>query len=145
MKHLVAMGLLIAALSLAATVVFAQGIEGKVFAQWKTSVQHSKFSQDYNGMKEITSHLQHTVNCLEGPAGPGFEGGAGNPCQGQGSGMIVDAKQAGGKYAAAAPWMEAADTLAKAGLKAKTPEAAKAYGNATQTVLEQIGKGLDVR
>ncbi len=145
-KHLVAMGLLIAAVSLAATVVSAQqNIEAGVAAQWKTAVQHSKFSQDYNGMKEITSHLQHTINCLEGPTGPGFEGGAGNPCQGQGSGMIVDAKKAGGKYASASNYMEAADALAKAGLKTKSPEAAKAFGQATQVVLESIGKNLDVR
>lgn len=148
-KHFMAMGLLIAALSLTAAVVSAQGgVEAGVAAQWKTSVQHSKFSQDYNGMKEITSHLQHVVNCLEGPTGPGFEGGAGNPCQGQGSGMIADSKKAGAsnaKFASAVPWMEAADTLAKNGLKSRSPEAAKAYGQATQTVLEVIGGSLNVR
>lgn len=144
-KQLVAMALLIAAVGLVVTVVSAQGIEGGVAAQWKTSVQHSKFSQDYNGMKEVTTHLQHVVNCLEGPTGPGFEGGAGNPCQGQGAGLIVDSKKAGAKYAAAAPWMEAADKLAQNGLKAKTPEVAKAYGQATQTILEVIGGQLNVR
>ncbi|MGQ0550413.1 MAG: hypothetical protein ACT4PY_12190 [Armatimonadota bacterium] len=146
-KNFVAIGLLIAALSLAATVVYAQGtIEAGVASQWKTSVQHSKFSQDYNGMKEVTTHLQHVVNCLEGPTGPGFEGGAGNPCQGQGAGLIVDTKKAkDAKYAAAVPWMEAADKLAQNGLKQKNADAAKAYGQATQTILEVIGGQLNVR
>lgn len=146
-KNLVVMGLLIAALSLAATVVYAQAnIEAGVASQWKTSVQHSKFSQDYNGMKEVTTHLQHVVNCLEGPTGPGFEGGAGNPCQGQGAGLIADTKKAkDAKYASAVPWMEAADKLAQQGLKAKNADAAKAYGQATQTILEVIGGQLNVR
>lgn len=149
-KQFVAIALLIAALGFAATIVYAQGgnVEAGVAAQWKTSVQHSKFSQDYNGMKEVTTHLQHVVNCLEGPTGPGFEGGAGNPCQGQGAGMIVDTKKAGStnaKFASAVPWMETADSLSKTGLKAKSPDAAKAYGQATQVVLEVIGKGLDVK
>ncbi|MGH2376627.1 MAG: hypothetical protein ACRDIC_24615 [bacterium] len=145
-KNFVAMGLLIAALSLAATVVYAQAnIETGVASQWKTSVQHSKFSQDYNGMKEVTTHLQHVVNCLEGPTGPGFEGGAGNPCQGQGAGLIADSKKGGAKYASAVPWMEAADKVAQQGLKAKNADTAKAYGQATQTILEVIGGQLNVR
>ena len=146
-KQFVAIALLIAALGFAATVVSAQGnVEAGVAAQWKTSVQHSKFSQDYNGMKEVTTHLQHVVNCLEGPTGPGFEGGAGNPCQGQGAGLIADTKKAKeAKYASVVPWMEAADKLAAQGLKAKNPDAAKAYGQATQTILEVIGGQLNVR
>lgn len=144
-KQFVAMALLIAAVGLVATVVSAQGIEAGVAAQWKTSVQHSKFSQDYNSVKESTTHLQHVINCLEGPTGPGFEGGAGNPCQGQGAGLMVDSKKAGSKYASAVPWMEAADKLAQNGLKAKNADVAKAYGQATQTILEVIGGQLNVR
>ncbi len=139
-RHYLVAGLLVAALALVATVVVAATTpEVQVLDQWKTSVQHSKFSQDYSNMKEITSHLQHVVNCIEGSAGPGFEGGAGNPCQGQGSGMVVDAKKAGGKFTQAAGWMEVADSLAKTGKKATSADAAKAYGAATQAVLEQVG------
>lgn len=137
------MGLLVAAVGLVATVVFAGPLpETQLLDQWKTGVQHSKFSQDYSNMKEITTHLQHVVNCIEGQTGPGFEGGAGNPCQGQGSGMVVDAKKAGGKYAQAVWALELADTIAKNGLKAKSVDAAKAHGWSTQMVLEAVGGQL---
>ena len=141
-RHYLVAGLLVAALALVATVVLAGTPEVQVLDQWKTTVQHSKFSQDYSNMKEITSHLQHVVNCIEGAVGPGFEGGAGNPCQGQGNGMIVDAKKAGGKFTQTVGWMEVADNLAKSGKRATSADAAKAYGAATQAVLEHVGAVL---
>jgi len=39
-------------------------------------------------------HLQHVMNCLEGPRGKNFRPAVGNPCQGQGSGVIVDLQAA---------------------------------------------------
>ncbi|MDQ7850059.1 MAG: hypothetical protein RB148_07275 [Armatimonadota bacterium] len=39
-------------------------------------------------------HLRHVVNCLEGPQGKNFTAAAGHPCQGQGSGAIVDLRAA---------------------------------------------------
>jgi hypothetical protein len=141
-KHYVALALFVAALGMA-TAGFAANAETAVLDQWKTSVQHTKFSQDYNSMKEVTQHLQHVVNCLEGQSGPGFEGGAGNPCQGQGAGMIVDAKKVNKpNYQAAVRWFETADATAKAGLRTKDPDAAKALGQATQIILEAVGGTL---
>lgn len=141
--HYFAMGLLVAAVGLVAMGVSAASLpETQVLDQWKTGVQHTKFSQDYSNMKEITTHLQHVVNCIEGQTGPGFEGGAGNPCQGQGNGMVVDAKKAGGKFAQTVWALELADSIAKAGLKAKSVDAAKTYGWSTQIVLEAVGGQL---
>ena len=142
-KPYLALGLLVAALGLVATVTFAASeIENKVLDQWKTAVQHSKFTQDYSAMKEVQSHLQHVVNCIEGPKGLEYDGGVGNPCQGKGTGMMNDAKAAGSKYAQAAPKMELANDVAISGLKAKTVEKAKAAGWASQLILEQVGASL---
>ena len=37
-------------------------------------------------------HLQHVINCLEGPTGANFKAAAGYPCEGQGQGIIPDLK-----------------------------------------------------
>ena len=142
-RYHLAVAMLVAALGLVATVVYAQGQDGtKVLDQWKTSVQHSKFSQNYSNLKEITSHLQHVMNCIEGARGSGYDGGVGNPCQGQGSGMITDAKTAGGKYTQAVPLFELADEIAATGLKSKSVEKSKTAGWAAQMVLERVGDTL---
>ena len=141
-RYHLAVAMLVAALGLVATVVYAQGQETKVLDQWKTTVQHSKFSQNYANTKEITSHLQHVVNCIEGQRGPLYDGGVGNPCQGQGSGLITDSKAAGGKYTQAVPLFEVADEIAATGLKTKSVEKAKTAGWATQMVLERAGEIL---
>jgi hypothetical protein len=43
-------------------------------------------------MKEVSLHLHHVVNCLVGPNDPMFDKAAGNPCQGQGNGILPDIK-----------------------------------------------------
>lgn len=42
----------------------------------------------------VKRHLQHTINCLEGPTGLHFRPGAGNLCQGKGHGIIPDLQEA---------------------------------------------------
>ena len=39
-------------------------------------------------------HLQHVINCIEGPGGKDFKTASGYPCQGQGNGILVDLKTA---------------------------------------------------
>jgi hypothetical protein len=39
-------------------------------------------------------HLQHTINCLEGPSGQNFRRSSAYPCEGQGGGIIPDLKLA---------------------------------------------------
>jgi hypothetical protein len=39
-------------------------------------------------------HLQHTINCLEGPSGKNFQRSSAYPCEGQGNGIIPDLKSA---------------------------------------------------
>ncbi len=58
----------------------------------KTAITHAGFAQKYETQKEVTLHLHHVLNCLVGPNDKMFDTGAGNPCQGQGNGILSDIK-----------------------------------------------------
>jgi hypothetical protein len=58
----------------------------------KTAITHAGFAEKYDSMKEVGLHLHHVVNCLVGESDPMFDKGAGNPCQGQGKGILPDIK-----------------------------------------------------
>lgn len=61
-------------------------------AELKTAITHAGFAQKYETQKEVTLHLHHVINCLVGPSDKMFDMGAGNPCQGQGNGILSDLK-----------------------------------------------------
>lgn len=64
----------------------------------KTAVLHaSELAQRGGTVGAVKLHLQHTINCLEGPAGMHFRPAAGDPCQGQGNGIIPDLQAAAAK------------------------------------------------
>ena len=69
------------------------------------------------------AHLQHTINCLVGPNGSGYDANALNPCKDMGSGAIRDTQDAS-KAAA----LESAVVLAQQGLKSDDLDAAKKSG-----------------
>ena len=58
----------------------------------KTAITHAGFAEKYDTMKEVGMHLHHVVNCLVGESDPMFDKAAGNPCQGQGKGILPDIK-----------------------------------------------------
>jgi hypothetical protein len=58
----------------------------------KTAITHAGFAEKYDTMKEVGVHLHHVVNCLVGESDPMFDKSAGNPCQGQGKGIMPDIK-----------------------------------------------------
>ncbi len=58
----------------------------------KTAITHAGFAAKYDMMKEVSLHLHHVVNCLVGPNDKMFDKAAGNPCQGQGNGIMPDIK-----------------------------------------------------
>lgn len=74
--------------------------------QLQTAVFHSgELAQRGTAIAGTRTHLQHVINCLEGPNGANFAQAAGYPCQGQGRGALVDlqaASDAGVKGAAKA-------------------------------------------
>ncbi|HET6781167.1 MAG TPA: hypothetical protein VFH67_03630 [bacterium] len=59
--------------------------------QLQTSVFHAgELAQRGTAIAGTRTHLQHVINCLEGPNGTNFVQAAGYPCQGQGRGALVD-------------------------------------------------------
>lgn len=58
----------------------------------KTAITHAQFAQKYDTTKEVTLHLHHVLNCLVGSGDKMFDNASGNPCQGQGNGILQDIK-----------------------------------------------------
>lgn len=76
-----------AAVALVSASVFAAGnVQKEVHA----AVEHSGFASKSSTLKMVHAHLHHTVNCLVGPSGAGFDGKFLNPCKGLGNGAISD-------------------------------------------------------
>jgi hypothetical protein len=85
---------------------------------------------DING---VHTHLHHTLNCLVGPKGTGFDAKELNPCANAGNGAIPDAADAAHKTA-----LEAAANTARAGIAATDLATAKKAASDTETALKGI-------
>lgn len=119
----------------------AQAQAGKVETQLRTAIDHAKNSTGSGTLGEAANHLGHTLNCIEGTKGKNFNGSWGHVCQGQGDGILVDIK--GARNAANVMLvLEAADSLAVAGVKAKdlgaVQNAARGVGALLQVVADSI-------
>ena len=62
-----------------------------------TAAAHAGMAAGAESPQMVKSHLQHVINCLEGPKGADFVAALGNPCASQGDGAIPDAKEDGKK------------------------------------------------
>jgi hypothetical protein len=135
--------MLVAAVGLVATATYAQGgAMERVGDQWKIAMEHSKLAQKYSNTKEIQQHLQHVINCIEGKGGGMFDASQGHPCEGKGTGMMADAKAAGGKAMKGTVWMDMAGQVAAIGMKAKSADTAKAAAWMTEQALQQAGNAI---
>lgn len=67
---------------------------GSIKMQLKTATFHAGELAQKGAIAATKLHMQHTINCLEGPMGPHFVQAAGYPCQGQGHGILPDLKAA---------------------------------------------------
>ena len=76
-------------------------------------------------------HLHHTVNCLVGPKGQGFDAKEANPCQKLGNGAIPDTTDSATKAK-----LTAALASAQAGLKSEDLSAAKKSATEAQAALK---------
>ena len=66
---------------------------GDVKKELQTAIFHaSELAQRGTAVATSKLHLQHVINCLEGSTGANFKAAAGNPCEGQGPGIIPDLK-----------------------------------------------------
>jgi hypothetical protein len=58
----------------------------------KTAITHAGLAEKSDTMKDVSLHLHHVVNCVVGEGDPMFDKASGNPCQGQGKGIMPDIK-----------------------------------------------------
>lgn len=63
-------------------------------AEVETAAEHAGFSAASDTLLMAHTHLHHTLNCLVGPKGRGFDSHAANPCAHLGHGAIPDAANA---------------------------------------------------
>lgn len=64
-----------------------------------TAAQHAGLAAQATIIDTVHAHLHHAVNCLVGPKGEGFDAKQMNPCDGMGSGAILDTADAAKKKA----------------------------------------------
>jgi hypothetical protein len=83
----------------------------------KTALTHAGFAASYTAAAEVEQHLHHVVNCLEGANGKNYNKEAGNPCMGQGNGILADLKDSGMAGGHALPYAEIADQVALWGIQ----------------------------
>ncbi len=97
-----------------------------------TAAQHAGYAADATVITTTYSHLHHTINCLVGPKGTGFDANEANPCASMGAGAIPDTTDAMKKTS-----LQEALAKAKAGLAEKDLAAAKADAVAAQDILKK--------
>jgi hypothetical protein len=97
--------------------------------QIATAAAHAGMAAGADSAKMVQAHLQHVINCLEGPAGADFNAGPGNPCKDLGMGAIPDSAPDQRKK------LEGAAAMAKTALAETDAAKAKAMASTIQTSL----------
>ena len=86
---------------------------------------HAGLAAQGSDIAAVHMHLHHTLNCLVGPSGTGFDAKEMNPCAHAGNGAIPDAAKAETKTALQAAATEATDGIAETDLAKAKADAAK--------------------
>ncbi len=85
---------------------------------------HAGLAAQASDVATVHSHLHHTLNCLVGPKGTGFDARELNPCANDGNGAIPDETDAGKKTAPQAAADKATAGIAASDLAGAQKEAA---------------------
>jgi hypothetical protein len=106
--------------------VLADGASEKVTAQ-----MHADLAAHAADLAGVHTHLHHTLNCLVGPSGAGFDAKEMNPCANAGQGAIPDTTNPAEKKAL----MAAADK-AKSGIAASDVASAQKIASEAAMLLK---------
>ena len=96
-----------------------------------TAATHAGLAAAGASLEQVHMHLHHTVNCLVGPKGKGFDGKEANPCQKLGNGAIPDTTDKASKAK-----LTAGLAKAEAGLKSEDLTAARNAATEAQAALK---------
>jgi hypothetical protein len=88
--------------------------------------EHAGYAVTSTDMAGVQAHLHHTLNCLVGPGGNGFDAKQMNPCAQSGKGAIPDTSDAKKKAALEAAAAKAREGLASSDMAAAKKDAADA-------------------
>lgn len=103
--------------------------------QIQTAAQHAQFASQATDLKMADAHLHHTLNCLEGPKGRGFDKKAENPCADQGNGAIPDETDATTKKS-----LERIAARTRSALRSKSLDKVKEDAGKIQSELASLNK-----
>jgi len=117
------------AVVLFAASAFAADVSGEI----NNAATHAGLAAQASDIAGVHTHLHHTVNCLVGPGGPGFDARELNPCVNSGNGAIPDATSASAKQA-----LQAALAKANSGLAATDLATAQKDASATEAMLKAV-------
>ena len=70
------------ALAAGAVLFAASGLALAAPTPVQTAAQHAGYASHVKHLKQVHLHLHHTINCLVGSKGEGFDAAAGDPCKG---------------------------------------------------------------
>lgn len=128
----------LAAVTVLATLLFAPAAPAQApvtaaKTQLQTAIFHSgELAQRGTAVAGAKTHLQHTINCLEGAKGKNYNAAPGDVCRGQGNGIIPDlqAAQAAGVRGAerALKFVNAAHFLLQTALQSNDVDLVQPYG-----------------
>lgn len=111
-------------------------LPGTAFADAHSEIvnaeQHAGYAAGASALGEAQAHLHHTLNCLVGPAGDGFDAKQINPCAQSGNGAIPDTQDQAKKQA-----LEAAAAKTRAGIAAGDLAGAKKNAADAQAMLKK--------
>jgi hypothetical protein len=98
-----------------------------------TAGMHAGLAAQAADLTTVHTHLHHTVNCLVGPGGAGFDAKELNPCANTGNGAIPDSGNASTKQS-----LQAALAKANSGLAANDLATAQKDASATEAMLKDV-------
>jgi hypothetical protein len=93
---------------------------------------HAGFAAGSADIGGVHTHLHHTLNCLVGPSGTGFDAKEMNPCANAGNGAIPDAADSAKKAT-----LESAAAKAREGLASNDLGAAQKDASDARTLLKK--------
>jgi hypothetical protein len=98
-----------------------------------TAAMHAGLAAQGADIATVHTHLHHTVNCLVGPGGAGFDAQELNPCANSGNGAIPDSTSSQAKQS-----LEAALAKANGGLASNDLTVAQKDASDTEAMLKAV-------
>jgi hypothetical protein len=120
-----------ASIGAAAALLYAGPAVADASSETVTAGTHAGLAANAGDLDGVHTHLHHTLNCLVGPGGNGFDAKALNPCAQSGHGAIPDTADAAKKAS-----LESAADKVRAGLASSDMKEARADASAAASLLK---------